>query len=648
MEIIEMTKERGRVKLMRRQIKLIRIIYENPQWTLKDISKKLDVSLQTLKSDLQQLREPMQPYHVMISVLPGNQIRLLGQENVNYMLKEFQSMQDFSLEKQAYLLLLLKDKFMVLQDMADVLFVSKSLMEKVMSVMLKKYPDEIESVRHHGIRIISSQMERRNAFGELIMPYLKGVDFQKELESFHENHFPILDYVDREAVGDAVQAVQKIRSSRAFHFTDESIIMLFLQMIYIVSCYRNWEHVMHETLVENMIDGIRDAEIYRETALETCRILKIPETEASYFSYLFLMLRKQSMSDTDFYLKEMHGVLQKIMDRIQERTAIDFHGDHVLWQGLAVHIYTTVIRKDKLKTSFFEQEGEGIRQEYPIGLEMAVVAAEVIQEELSYTVSQEEIVYLTLHFQAAIERMVNFGHDLRIIVVCHYGMAAASLISARLERVRAGIKVVDSLSMQAFLERKELDADLVVSTESIQPREGMPPIIYVTPMLPDRELKEIRQFAELHCFHNIMMVYIMKAQILTMEAESKEEVLERCAGHLEEQGYATDAYLTSLLEREKMSSTDLDAIAVPHGNPDYVTQTQLLIVRLKKPVFWGVSDVQYVFLFAVKREDFRERFALITQFYKRMSRPSLRAGLQSCKDMDDNEFRLSFMHMMGN
>lgn len=145
MEIIEMTKERGRVKLMRRQIELIRIIYENPQWTLKDISKKLDVSLQTLKSDLQQLREPMQSYHVMISVLPGNQIRLLGQENINYMLKEFQSMQDFSLEKQAYLLLLLKDKFMVLQDMADVLFVSKSLMEKVMSVMLKKYPDEIES-----------------------------------------------------------------------------------------------------------------------------------------------------------------------------------------------------------------------------------------------------------------------------------------------------------------------------------------------------------------------------------------------------------------------------------------------------------------------------------------------------------------------
>ena len=633
--------------MMRRQLELIRIIYENPQWTLKDVSKKLNVSLQTLKSDLLQLKESMQAYNVRISILPGNQIRLIGQENINYMLKEFQAMQDFSLEKQACLLLLLKDQFIVLQDMADALFVSKSLMEKVMSVMLKKYPDEIESVRHHGIRIISSQIERRNAFGEIIMPYLKGVDFRKEVENFHENHFPILDYINHDTVDAAIQAVHDIRSSHSFRFTDESIVMLFLQIIYIASCYRNWKHVPHETLLEHMMDGIHDAKIYREAALKTCHLCGIPESETDYFSYLFLMLRKQSMSDTDFYLKEMHGVLQKIMDRIQERIAVDFHSDHTLWQGLAVHIYTTVIRKDKLKTSFLEQEGEGIRQEYPIGLEMAVLASKVIQEELSYTVSQEEIVYLTLHFQAAIERMVNFGQNLRIIVVCHYGMAAASLISARLERIRAGIKVVDSLSMQAFLEHEEFDADLIVSTESIQPRGNMPSIIYVTPTLPDRELKEIQQFAELHCFHNIMMVYIMKAQILTIEAESKEEVLHRCADYLVKQGCVTESYFTSLLERDKISSTDLDTIAVPHGNPDYVTHTQLLLIRLKKPVFWGVSNVQYVFLFAVKREDFRDRFALITHFYKRISHPSLRSGLQACKDADDNEFRLAFMHMIG-
>lgn len=633
---------------MRRQILLIRNIYENQQCGLKELSKQLNVSPQTVKNDLAQLSETMAEYHVQVKLLPGNQLSLFGHENVTYMLKEFQSMQDFSLEKQAYLLLLLQEKFMVLQDIADALFVSKSLIEKVMSVMLKKHVDDLESVRHHGIRIISVQLERRNAFAELIMPYLKGEDFVQEIEEFHANHFPLLDYIDRADVQAAVAAIRAIRASSAFSFTDESITMLFLQSIYIAYCHHHWQHIPATSLVGSLMADVRDAGIYASTSARLCEILNIPEAEANYFSYLFLMLRKQSMTDTEFYLHEMHDTLQKIMDRIQARIAIDLHQDETLWRGLAIHIYTTVIRRDKLKTSFLEQEGEGIRQEYPIGLEMAVIAAQIIQEDLSYTVSREELVYLTLHFQAALERMTTGGQSLRIIVVCHYGMAAASLIAARLERIRAGIKVVDTMSMQAFMDLTAPEADLIVSTESIKHRKGMPPIIYVSPMLPDRELKEIRQFAELHCVSNIMMIYIMQAVIIDSEAKTKDDVLSEAAAYLTEHGCATPAYLTSLREREQMSSTDLDIIAVPHGNPDEVKKTQLLILRLKHPVDWGVSSVRYVFLFAVQREDFRDRFALITQFYKRLSRPALRAELADCETMDDNAFRLAFMHIMGN
>lgn len=124
--------------------------------------------------------------------------------------------------------------------MTDALFVSKSLMEKVMRVMLKKHAESLESVRHHGIHDVSLQMERRNTFAELIMPYLKGIDFAQEIEEFHQNHFPLLDYIDRTEVADAAEAMRVIQSSTTFSFTD-----------------------------------------------------------AGYFSYLFLMLRKQSMSDTE-------------------------------------------------------------------------------------------------------------------------------------------------------------------------------------------------------------------------------------------------------------------------------------------------------------------------------------------------------------
>lgn len=631
------------MKLIRRQIAAIQCIHEHPQWGLKDVSAHLGVAAQTVKSDVQQIAPLMEKHHVRIDCLPGGQMRLLGQENMNYMLKAFRTMQEFSLEKQALLLLLLQEDFIVLQDMADTLFVSKSLMEKVMGAALKKYEEEIESVRHHGIRIVTTQMERRNHFVEIIMPYVHGVDFAKEIHAFHTNHFPLLNYINKQDVDRAIEAVRVIRSAEHFSFTDESITQLFLQMLYIQYVHRAWAFVPPDTFTAGIVEGTA---VSRRRA----RGLHLPRRAAGGSTVFRLSVPDpQETGDVGHRLLPCGHARHDDgnLNVIRERMAVDFRGDDVLLRGLSVHIYTTVVRKNHLRTAFWENDGQGIRQSYPIGLEMAILAAQVLGRRYDYAVSNEEILYLTLHFQAAIERMQNIGQTLRILVVCHYGMAAASLISARLER-SAGVRVVGSMSMQSFRELAHVDADLVVSTENIEAGEETPPIIYVTPMLPDRELRQIRQFAETHCMESILMLYIMQAHIIDIErAEDARAVLRRAADVLEQEGCVTPAYFDSLVEREQLSSTDLDNIAVPHGTPDFVQRTQLLILRLKTPVHWRLSDVQTVFVFAVSRADFQKRFRLISSFYKRLSHPDVREGLRKNSGLDEKEFRLAFLHMVG-
>lgn len=147
---------------------------------------------------------------------------------------------------------------------------------------------------------------------------------------------------------------------------------------------------------------------------------------------------------------------------------------------------------------------------------------------------------------------------------------------------------------------------------------------------------------------SILMLYIMQAHIIDIEgAEDARAVLRRAADVLEQEGCVTPAYFDSLVEREQLSSTDLDNIAVPHGNPDFVQRTQLLILRLKTPVHWRLSDVQTVFVFAVSRADFQKRFRLISSFYKRLSHPDVREGLRKNSGLDEKEFRLAFLHMVG-
>lgn len=368
-----MAKGASALKLIRRQIAAIQCIYEHPQWGLKDVSAHLGVAAQTVKSDVLQIAPLMEKHHVRIDWLPGGQMRLLGQENMNYMLKAFRTMQEFSLEKQALLLLLLQEDFIVLQDMADTLFVSKSLMEKVMGAALKKYEEELESVRHHGIRVVTTQMERRNHFVEIIMPYVHGVDFAKEIHAFHTNHFPLLNYINKQDVDRAIESVRVIRSAEHFSFTDESITQLFLQMLYIQYVHRAWAFVPPDTFTAGIVEGTAEEQQYLAVAQEVCTCLAVPQEEVRYFGYLFLILRKQAMSDTDYYLAAMHDTMMEILDVIRERMAVDFRGDDVLLRGLSVHIYTTVVRKNHLRTAFWENDGQGIRQSYPIGLEMAIV-----------------------------------------------------------------------------------------------------------------------------------------------------------------------------------------------------------------------------------------------------------------------------------
>ena len=118
------------------------------------------------------------------------------------------------------------------------------------------------------------------------------------------------------------------------------------------------------------------------------------------------------------------------------------------------------------------------------------------------------------------------------------------------------------------------------------------------------------------------------------------------ARKLEEAGAVTGDYLGSLLEREYISSTDLGTIAVPHGNPDLVRETALLIIRLKQPLRWRVSDISYVFIFAVSRVDMGRRLPLISSFYKRLVSEELRRALPEMQALPVQEFRLELAHLI--
>ena len=613
------------MKLTIRQFKLLQYISNFPGLMLNDYSKALNISVPTLKTEFKHMENLLQKYHVMIEISGKNNLQVWGKENLTHLLIDSRYFLEFSLENQIILLLLLTDDFVVLQDIADKLFISKSKIEKSMPDILKKYPNDFQSLRHYGIRCITPEAEKRALFAKLLMTYFKGIDLLQEADDFHTMHFPIFDYMNRDSAVAANEIIAILQHNREFTFTDESVCQLFLCFMLMINNYKSENPRIVSDIFVNVISDLPNSMMYLKSASEIARIIGVSDSnnEICYISYMLMSLRKQNVFDIKAIVAQMRDVILEIFTAINSRLSIDLSHDSELASSLSLHIYATVLRRDMLKPANIDCRFNELCYQYPVSFEMAVIASQIIKKQYQYDVSQNEMIYLLLHFQVAIERLKTQEGKIRAIVICHYGMAAATLIATKINALFGTIKIIGSYSMYDFLQLKKHDYDLILSTEKIV--ESKTPVIYVSPAVRDNELEQILRFINNKNVNNILKLIIKEAAVLHYEAaEDVKSLLSKAVQTLVDNKNVDAAYLNSVLEREAISPTDIGYFAVPHGNPNFVHKTKLLIVSLDKGVKWNKSTVKYVFLFAVSKEDFQKNFAPLTVFYKKLMRLNLK------------------------
>lgn len=635
------------MEITKRQVSILKCLNEYPNITLKVISNRLNISTQTVKTELQNLAELLASFDIFIEVSQGNKLDISGIENITKMIKSTEAFLEFFLENQILLVLVLNKDFITFQKIADNLYVSKSLIEKQMVTLLKKYNAELQSARHYGVKYVSSLMERGQLFVKLIETYICGLDFKVELAQFHENHFSIMNYFDNEQIEKSIEVIKFVQHRSKFSFTDESIKQLFLYILFFIYYNEPENEVSSPDTFVTLIKDQINIGLYIEFVELLNESLGIGFTEKKryYVCYLLLSLRKQRVQDNKDIVLEMSSLIHQILTKIKECLEIDFFEDKVLFEGLSLHIYATVLRKSMVKPFDEFYSLNDIKNQYALGFEMSTITADVIKDKFKYLVSENEMIYLTLHFQAAVERMNTKVRKVKTIIVCHYGVAAASFISIKIERMIPEIEVIGGYSVQEFLKLKEVSCDLILTTE-ILPNSNIP-IIYVTPDLKETQLKNISDFSEKKKINNILSEKILEADVLNIKsAKSVEEVIYKMINPLVVSNYVTIEYYMSVIEREKISSTNIRNIAIPHGNPDFVKQTKLVISRLNKPIRWKDSYVKYIFLFAFSKEVLSKNQNVFSTFYRKLATPELEEYLFNLEEPLGDKFKKTLVNLV--
>ena len=565
------------MRFTRRDMMMIEYLRDYEVLELDSMSEYLGVSVKTLKNQLKELAEILKEFGVDIRFVSGNQLMVRGHEKFAEVMSMSIPRFEMEFERRFLLLLVLHDNFLTIQEIADELLVSKSYAEKHLASIMKKYPEDIQAQRHYGIRYAASQNKRREVFVKILFPYLFGEDYIVALEQFDSLHFPLFHYFTKKQMERTRGAVLQLQGLEWFQLTDESLQQLFLYILFLVRHADSGNTERPAAIQEDFINTQEFDGLF-EWIPGWCQEFGLLDSkeELRYMYTLLLSLRKQKIACQDQIMEKMRHPIQEILKGIMERLSVDFCNDEDLIEGLSSHIYTTILRGNRLDIETDAYMVKSMKRQYPFGFEMAAIAADYIADMYNLSMKENDLIYLAIHFQAAIERMKDEGEKTKIIIVCHFGAAAARIIRSKIERKLVGVKVTGMYSLQEFKSLSHLDCDCIVTTERILKADF--PIIYISMALSEREMRKIEEGIKEIQVNHLLELNILEAIILPIEEKDMESAIKAMVQPLQEEDFVTEEYMQSVLSREEMSSTSLNYIALPHGNPAMVQIWRRLVL----------------------------------------------------------------------
>ncbi|PWW06706.1 BglG family transcription antiterminator [Mangrovibacter plantisponsor] len=222
--------------------------------------------------------------------------------------------------------------------------------------------------------------------------------------------------------------------------------------------------------------------------------LPLPEDEVWFiYQYIIssgvLVVENQSGSllHAELFSDEARDITLHLVTQFSRLIKVELSLDQQLYEGLVVHIrplinrlnYQIIIRNPLL---------DDIKNELADIYYLTRIAVE--QVFIRYTpraVSDDEVGYLAVHFQAAIERQIARK---RVLLVCSTGVGTSHLLKSRILRAFPDweiVGVVSSATMQSV--SQQMAPDLVISTVHLP--EGETPVVYVTAFFNDADIRRV-------------------------------------------------------------------------------------------------------------------------------------------------------------
>ncbi|MEC1262599.1 BglG family transcription antiterminator [Bacillus swezeyi] len=605
-----------------RQKDILNLLLSEPDNYLivQDFADKVKCSEKTIRNDLKTIEDYLNEHsHAQLIRKPGLGVYLNIEEHERVRLSHQLYIEDNGAAHQtdeermlqiAYRLLMNAEPVSA-KDIAAQHFLNKSAIKRDLNKIeewLKRFDLTLVSKQRLGLKIEGNEKNKRKALAR-ISDLIDNPEFTSQfIKSKFLSHE--IDFVKKE--------FKSLQQRHSLYFTDETFENLLMHTLLMIRRIKMKQPI---SISQREIAIVEEKKEYQWTfaflkKLEAVFSVRFPKEEAVYLTLHILggkvryPLGEKGNSGLENPL--LPKVVRHLIDRVSERKALDFSKDQVLINGLNIHL-NTVLNRLSYDLSVSNPMLHDIKKMYPYLFHIIIDVLEDMNQTFALSIPEEEAAYLTLHFQAAIERS-NRGSQMhkKAIIVCHMGIGMSQLLRTKIERKFPQIAVMDCIAKAdlADYSAKHEDVELVISTVSLE--DVKVPHIVVSPLLESADEKRLGVFMDqldessskrqkTFTMLNDTTPFLV---FLQQESEHRYKLIEHLATTLYEKGYVEKDYGAHAVMREKMSATNIGAgIAIPHANARLIKQSAVAIATLKEPLDWGAEKVSLVFMLAVKHED---------------------------------------------
>jgi len=624
-----------------RSKKILFKIASEGKCTIRDIKNSIGVSERTIYSDLKEIEKFLENYDITLIKKPRVGVWIEGDEKVilNMSMDIIKEKIDHDGVYRDYKHCILFELFntndyITINDLADKIFASRSVVENKLAE-IKKFLEKnnlvLEKKPSRGIRVVGDEKSIRFAIVELF----KSDNNNLIVEYGNKNEADIINNNLRNDIKDVfisidvnavIEMVDEIAKLDEVCFTDVSYNSLVINLIVTIERIKLGKFIYFDL---NTINKLKTEREYNLANIIVNMIsnrfnISFIEEEVCYITILLLSSRIQKkVLDVNKRINSSFDNVVSLCDRgikeAEKVVNIKFEDDPFLRQELYIHIKAMINRilyGINIENPFTVK----IKTEYCISFEAALVFKNLIYQEYGLRLSIDEIAYIALHFQVSIEKFKRESKKIRVAIVCSVGLGNLSLIAMQINRLIPDLEITHKLSVIDLIDRK-LDADFIISTVPIF--KSSIPVLQIEPFISSQDIIKIRQMMEKTKVNTVLIQkknffksLINKSWIFPkVKGLNQEEILKMLTNKLTDKNVVNEKFLNSLLVREKLESTAFSNVAMPHGDPDHVKKTAIVICTLDKEILWGDRYVDIIFLIALSKDNYKNLQTIFEYFY---------------------------------